>query len=122
MTSMEHQKKIISDMKKIGTYKPQFRIAVQALAQIMEDYDRTLEEFLEGGEKIIVEYTNKAGATNEAKNPLYLALETLRKQILDYLRELGLTPAGLKKINEDQLKGKKASGKLASALENLDAL
>jgi hypothetical protein len=43
------------------------------------------------------------------KNPLYLALEKLRDDTIAYSRELGLTPAGLKRINQDGNKPEKKS-------------
>ena len=67
---------------------------------------------------MVVKYTNKAGATNAVKNPFYLALENLRTDILLYSRELGLTPSGLKKINEASMKPVRKST-LAEALKAL---
>jgi len=66
----------------------------------------------------MVVHTNKAGAKNAAKNPFYLALETLRQDIIVYLRELGLTPSALKKINESSLK-QRSSSSLSDALAKL---
>lgn len=94
----KHYSKIKRQMKKIGTYKPEYEAAMRVLAEAMRDYDRAKEQFEEEGGEYMVEYTNKAGATNYVKNPLYVVMDDLRKNIITYCRELGLTPTGFKKI------------------------
>ena len=53
---------------------------------------------------VIVEHTNKGGATNAEQNPLIRMLNDLNRDALAYWRDLGLTPAGLKRIKESALK------------------
>lgn len=60
-------------------------------------------------------YTNKGGATNPTKNPILAARDDVYTQILQHERELGLTPAALKRINETVMRKKEVSG-FASAL------
>ena len=43
----------------------------------------------------------KTGANNSKRSPIVATLETLRKDILSYSNALGLTPSGLKKINDE---------------------
>ena len=52
-------------------------------------------------EELIIEQTNKSGFTNKVKNPAFSVWDDLNKSALIYWRDLGLTPAGLKKINEE---------------------
>lgn len=52
-----------------------------------------------------------------AKNPLLVMWDDLNKSALAYWRDLGLTPAGLKKIDEMSLKSKK--NPLVEALKEL---
>ena len=66
-------------------------------------------QFYESGCKIVEEYTNKAGATNMRKTALYLAMETMRKDIIYYENQLGLTPVSIKKINDVIIKSKNDS-------------
>ena len=42
------------------------------------------------------------------KNPALVLWDDLNKSALAYWRDLGLTPAGLKKLNDDALKEKQA--------------
>lgn len=93
-----YKKKIIQDMKNIGTYQPEFDKVIDNLARIYEDMDTAREQFKKSGGNIVVKHTNKNGSTNLVKNPFFLAIEGLQSNILLYNRELGLTPAGYRKI------------------------
>ena len=106
-------------MIEVGTYKPQFDKIINNLAKIYEDMDIAREQFERSGGQLIVKHTNKNGSTNLVKNPYYLVIEGLQANILQYSRELGLTPIGLKKINEKEMAGKKKVSKLDSVLESL---
>lgn len=115
-TEQHYRNDIIKKMKALGVYHVEFSHTVDTLARTLYDYDRTLKSFEESGGNVVIRYTNKSGATNVTKNPYYLALEGMREDILAYSRELGLTPSGLKKINEASMRPVKASA-LAEALK-----
>lgn len=119
MTAEQYKKKIIKQMKNVGTYKADFSIIIEAYSKLLADYETSIEKFESSGGSIIIKHTNKAKETNLVKNPFYLAIETMRLQILKYSNELGLSPAGLKKINEKSLGDKKESA-LAKALSKLE--
>lgn len=108
-------KKTISNMKEVGTYKPEFDAPVKRYAELTFQFDKLNEKWYEEGCKITEEYTNKAGATNLRKTALYLALENLRSDLIEMENLFGLTPKGLKAI---QSKGfeKKTTSKLDSLL------
>lgn len=114
-------KKIVADMKEIGTYKPQFDGTIHLYAETKYQYEILMQNFYESGCKVTEEYTNKAGFTNVRKTATYLALETLRRDIINHENILGLTPAGLRKINESEMKGKKKKSKLVEALRSVEA-
>lgn len=88
-------------MKDVGTYNTSFVYTINVLAEALADYEATKELFERTGGHKVIKHTNKSGATNLVKNPLYQAIEKLRDDIITYSRELGLTPAGLKRINKD---------------------
>ncbi|MED0649765.1 P27 family phage terminase small subunit [Aeribacillus pallidus] len=51
---------------------------------------------------LLLEHTNKAGATNLVKNPLAIELTKTVQTLNNLLKSLGLTPAQRKKVvNED---------------------
>lgn len=110
------KKKTIEAMKELDTYKPQFDATITTYSIMRYQYDLAYRDFLESGCRITEEYTNKAGFTNIRKTATYLALEMLRGGLLEYENTLGLTPAGLKRINKSAAIAK-GNSKLAEALD-----
>lgn len=108
VTKESIQKDIVRKMKKVGTYSPSFEMTIEAFAKLIFDYKDTVKMFERTGGNVVIPHTNKSGATNIVKNPLYLAIEKMRTDLILYARELGLTPAGLKKLNQE-LQEEKAS-------------
>ena len=84
----------------VGTYRPEFEAVIWRLAECYVRMQHARGEFERTGSKTFVAYTNKAGATNPAKNPYLQEIDFLQKTALEMERELGLTPAALRKINE----------------------
>lgn len=85
--------------EQVGTYKPEFDITISIAAGYAEQIDALEPAIAEEGP--VIEQTNKSGFTNIIKNPKVTVYDDLRKSFIVCLRELGLTPAGLKKINEE---------------------
>jgi len=92
-------------MKSLGVYKPEFEPIIEVYSQLREQYKILTERFIESDYKFD-EYTN----TGTKKAPIVTTLETLRKDILAYAAQLGLTPQGLLKADEAAFKKKKESG------------
>lgn len=101
--------RIISATKAVGTYRDAFLPMIDTLANILAERDKIYQEYVETGAKPVVKHTNKNGSTNMAKNPLLVSWGDMNTSALSYWRDLGLTPAGLKKIDESAIKGKKMS-------------
>ena len=113
------KKRIKEQCVSVGTYNAAFDPVINALADILEQRDHAYAEFLEsGGEACIMKISDR-GATNVGKNPRLQMWGELNTQALAYWRDLGLTPAGLKRIDEQLMKPKKPSP-LAEALKSLD--
>ena len=93
--------KIKKACRDAGTYKPYFDHVIDTLAGILEKRDQAWNEYEESEDGLIIEQTNKSGHTNKIKNPLISLWDDLNKSALVYWKELGLTPAGLKKMNEE---------------------
>ena len=111
--------KIRKACREAGTYRTCFDAAIDTLADILARRDEAQELFEESGRAILVEHTNKAGATNIEQNPAIRLINDLNRDALAYWRDLGLTPAGLKKINEAALKEQKKDSALEAALSKL---
>lgn len=106
-------------MQKIGTFKPEFEAPVKRYAELSIQYEILNDKWYENGCQITEEYTNKSGATNQRKTALYMALENLRKELMDMENVFGLTPKGLRQIRAKGLEQKKSST-LDKALEKLN--
>ena len=108
--------------EQVGTYKPEFDITISLAASYAEQIDALEPEIAEEGP--VIEQTNKSGFTNIIKNPKVTVYDDLRKSFIACLRELGLTPAGLKKINEEvfmKIKDEKNENNLIGLLKKAKA-
>lgn len=101
MKKAEWVEKIRKCCDDAGTYRIFFDPVIDTLAGILEARDRAQEQFDQSKGNPVISYTNKGGATNLVKNPALVALMDLNAQALAYWRDLGLTPAGYKKLNAD---------------------
>ena len=98
MTATE--KRLRKAMRDLGTYKPQFNHVIEICGRMMDQYDKLTAD-VEDGNVAMTEIT-EAGGTK--KSATALIIEGLRKDILAYHKELGLTPGALKKMNDAALK------------------
>ena len=118
MEKAEWIRKIKAACRKAGTYQPQFRYVIDTLAQIMEDRDKVHEQYISTGAHPTIIHTNKAKEQNIVKNPMLVMELDLNAQALAYWKELGLTPAGLKRLNAQVIEKKNENG-LEKLLEGL---
>lgn len=105
-------------MKSLDIYDKQFDKSIEILNDILNDLDFARKDFKADDRQYVVEYVNKNGSTNLVKNPQYQVIADLSDRALRYLNELGLTPAGLKKIKDK--KEKKHRSKLDEALFSME--
>lgn len=113
------EKLIKSNCMDAGTYRPFFDGAIKTLAMILEKRDQALKEWKDDGGQMLVEYTNKGGSTNVVTHPLLIVWRDLNTQALAYWKDLGLTPGGLKKINDAALTKQEKGSALEAAILKL---
>ena len=118
MTRDEWVERIKESTNNAGTYRPFFDDTINTLANILEKRDDLQDRFDRSGKKYILKHINKAGAENLEQNPLLRAINDLNRDALAYWRDLGLTPAGLRRINEKALDKPKENA-LAKVLKEL---
>lgn len=118
MDAKKWKRKIIEQMKKVDTYQDAFMPTIEALAKLLERRDSVYDEFIEDGAASLIEKISDRGAVNRVVNPLLTLWKDLNAQVLAYWRDLGLTPAGLKRIDEAAMKKPKESA-LAKALREV---
>lgn len=107
MTKNRWKNRITEYTKEAGTYRPYFDDVIITLAEILANRDDTAKQYRQTGSMPVVKYTNKGGNTNPTKNPILSLWDDLNKTALMYWRELGLTPAGLKRLDDTALKNEK---------------
>lgn len=115
-------KTIIDCMKAIGTYDNAFVLTIGILDGLLSDYYDARNQWETEGRLLVIEYTNKNGQTNTVKNPLYQSMEKLRMDILTYLRELGITPSGLKKLKQNSFGDENKVSKVEEMLISLSQM
>ena len=101
-----------------GTYRPFFDSIIDELAGMLERRDAAQESFEKSGGQVLIEHTNKNGSTNLEQNPALRLVNDLNRDALAYWRDLGLTPAGLKRLNENLLRPEEKKS-FADALADL---
>lgn len=110
-TAEKYEAKARKSMKTLGTYKPEFEKIIEVYAQLLEEYDDLTRKYKESG----YEYAEQTQSGSK-KAPIVTTLEALRKDILSYASQLGLTPQGLLKADDQAFAKKKASA-IAEALK-----
>lgn len=120
MSKTKWKNLINKQLSALGLQNEAYESAVESLAMILEQRDKTYKEFKKSGGKTVVEYTNKAGATNTTKNPLLVMWDELNKAALAYWRELGLTPSSYKKLTGEGPKKEEKKKGLAAALAEIE--
>lgn len=109
MKKAQWKKRIVSACEAAGTYAAYFDSVIDTLSGILEKRDEAQKLFEDTGGNVLVKHTNKAGATNIEQNPILRLINDLNRDALAYWRDLGLTPAGLKRINDRAGEPKKKS-------------
>lgn len=79
-------------------YIPAFQITIGICAEILEERDKVHDEYIKTGARPVIEFTSDRGAVNLKPNPLLKQWQELNTTALSYLRDLGITPAGLRKL------------------------
>lgn len=121
MTKTGWKKRIKAACLAAGTYQKCFDNVIETLSEILEKRDAAEEEYVKGGSKPLVKHTNKSGATNVVQSPALRLINDLNRDALAYWRDLGLTPAGLKRVNEKATKESHNQKSVAELLEELGA-
>ena len=118
MTERQYKQRITTRMKRLGNYAAEYAATIERLAKLYVIAEQAEEALAASGYAPVQEHVNNRGAKNVSKNPCITAMTEIYTMVLAHERELGLTPAALKKIGEKPIKAKPKS-QLAQALERL---
>lgn len=107
------EEKLKSAMESLRTWKPEFSEAVRICADLMDQYDE-LNTGIQDGTYQRFDVTDKGGTR---KSAAVTTTECLRRDILSYLKELGLTAMSVKRLDAEE--NLPQSSVLADALRRL---
>lgn len=107
MKRAQWEKKIKEQMQLDEKYIASFQTTIKILAEILEERDRVYSIYQEQGALPVIDFTSDRGAVNKKPNPLLRQWQELNVTALTYLRDVGITPAGLRKL-QGQLPEKQA--------------
>lgn len=112
----KNKRSIKKDLKDLGIYKKSFDCTIEQLSNLLYFHQKANDALISSGLVI-----TKEGRDGEVyiKNPYYQIVEKSRMDILNYLRELGLTPQSLKKLRADSFDDKKEESALISVLRDI---
>ena len=116
MNKEDWKTKIEEQIKFDHDYIPSFQTTIQILSEMLEERDRVYSQYLEDGARPVVEFISDRGASNLKQNPLLRQWQEINTLCLSYLRDLGLTAAGLRKL-QGQIPKEKFEG--PNALDQL---
>ena len=98
MTAKQWKKTIEEQIKFDSGYSPAFNTTIQILSEMLEERDRIYKAYIDAGAQPVIEFTSDRGAVNLKPNPLLKQWQEINASALLYLRDLGLTAAGLRKL------------------------
>lgn len=105
------KEKIISDMKSLGVYKPEYDAIIEIYSDLLFQYYDANEKF----KKSNYEYETSTAAGGTKKSAIVATLESLRKDIIAYSDRLCLNPKAIETVTTET--GSKS--KLAQVLKDL---
>ena len=109
MTERQYMMDIKRKCQALGVWREEFERTQRRLARIYTRIDAVEELFAGSGGQFVVKHKNNKGETNAARNPYIAEIDILYEQALTCERELGLTAAALKRINEGALHAREDS-------------
>lgn len=110
--TVDLRKTIVSDMKKLGTYKKEYDIVISIYCDLLTQYHKATQEFIESG----YQYETETAAGGTKKSAIVATLESLRKDILAYSDRLCLNPKSLESVTVED----KKESVLASVLNGFE--
>lgn len=100
MTKRQLKNQTIKRMQHLGVYKEDYEHIIDIYVGMLSQYQAFEDQFEESGYQLTEEYTNKAGATNDRKTPIYSAMEALRKDLAKYSDILCINPKSFKSVKK----------------------
>jgi hypothetical protein len=101
----------VKRMEHLGVYKDDYDQIIDIYVGMLAQYQAFEKAFEEADYQITEEYTNKAGATNDRKTPIYSAMESLRKDLATYSNILCINPKSFNSVKKPDVPKRKPEPK-----------
>lgn len=108
------ERRIIDSMEAVGTYKPEYLPTISRLAKMRKQYENLAKVYA----KMVKEHP--AELQGYHKPVVITTMESLRRDILAYERDLGLTPAALRRMDAVDLTAGSRASPTERLLQSLD--
>ena len=95
MSRKSYRDRIVARMMSLGTYREEFDLAIDSLANIMDSRDKAYRMWQKSGGDFYV-----SGEKMDRTHPLLKEWENLNTQALAYMKELSLTHQAMKRRAE----------------------
>lgn len=102
MKLTKREEKIADRMRRLGVYKPEFDETIRRYRELSDEFGKIYAQYRKDGYPFEV-----SGPQGVKKAPVVVTLESLRRDLLDLEDALGLSPRGLKKLQEEPFKAEK---------------
>ena len=110
-----YKKALLKATRELGTYEEALDQSLDILAEILTEREAVYKQYRKEGSQPIITFVSDRGSENPKPNPLLRQWNELNASALQYMTAVGLTAAGLKKIQKDALD----SGGGLSALDRM---
>lgn len=99
MKLTKREEEIADRMRRLGVYKPEFDETIRRYRKLSDEFARIYAQYKKDGYPF-----ETSGPQGVKKAPVVVTLESLRRDLLDLEDALGLSPRGLKKLQEEPFK------------------
>ncbi len=103
MTAEEYKPIIKAQMNYSPEMMQSFETCITICAEILEERDRVTAQYIAEGAKPTIDFQTEKKTSNPKINPLLKTMQELNAQALLYLRDLGISPAGRRKLQGQAL-------------------
>lgn len=110
-TKKQLKNQIVKQMEHLGVYKDDYDHTIEIYVGMLAQYQQFERLFEEANYQITEEHTNKAGATNDRKTPIYSAMESLRRDLATYSNILCINPKAFNQIKKPDVPKRKPEPK-----------
>lgn len=106
MKLTKREQEIADRMRRLGVYKPEFDETIRRYRKLSDEFASLYGKYKKDGYQF-----ETSGPQGVKKAPVVVTLESLRRDLLDLEDALGLSPRGLKKLQEEPFKAERKTRK-----------